>query len=224
MLKAVIFDMDGVIVDTEPLHRKSFFKMFADLGIEVDNELYGSFTGRATLAICRDLCNHFHLSQTPETLLVLKRKYFKEIFENDDSLDLLDGVLPLIKDYYDHGLKMVLASSASMDNIKQIFSRFGLDKYFVAKLSGADLKDSKPHPEIFIKAAKTSGHDPSECMVIEDATNGIKAAKAAHIFCVGYQSANSENQNYSEADLVISHFNEIAFDKISAIFQQKAKT
>jgi beta-phosphoglucomutase len=224
MLQAVIFDMDGVIVDTEPLHRKSFFKVFADVGIEVDATLYASFTGKATLAICRELCAHFNLRQTPESLMALKRKYFKEIFKNDHGLALLDGVLPLIKDYYDHGLKMVLASSASMDNIKQIFSRFGLDKYFVAKLSGADLKDSKPHPEIFIKAAKASGHDPSECIVIEDATNGIKAAKAAHIFCVGYQSVNSKNQDYSAADLVISHFNEIEFDKISAIFQQKAKT
>lgn len=223
MLKAVIFDMDGVIVDTEPLHRNAFFKMFDELGIEVDNALYGSFTGKATLAICRDLCAHFHLSQTPETLMALKRKYFTACFKKDEGLALLDGVLDLIKDYYHHGIKMVLASSASMANINRIFTRFELDKYFVAKLSGADLKDSKPHPEIFIKAAKASGHAADECMVIEDATNGIKAAKAAHIFCVGYQSANSKNQDYGEADLVISHFEEIAFDKISPIFKQKMK-
>ncbi|HEY5367509.1 MAG TPA: HAD family phosphatase [Hanamia sp.] len=223
MLKAVIFDMDGVIVDTEPLHRKAFFKMFEDVGVDVDNTLYGSFTGKSTLAICRDLCNHFHLSQTPETLMALKRKYFRLYFKNDEGLALLDGVLALIKDYHHHGIKMVLASSASMDNINRIFARFDLDKYFVAKLSGADLKDSKPHPEIFIKAAKASGHAASECIVVEDATNGIKAAKAAHIFCVGYQSANSKNQDYSEADLVISHFNEIEFTRISAIFQQKRK-
>lgn len=223
MLKAVIFDMDGVIVDTEPLHRKAFLKMFEKVGIEVDNKLYGSFTGKATLSICKDLCTHFQLSQTPEALMALKRKYFKEIFENDHNLALLDGVLPLIKDYYDHGLTLVLASSASMKNINQIFRRFDLDKYFSAKLSGAELKDSKPHPEIFIKAAKASGHDTSECMVIEDATNGIKAAKAAHIFCVGYQSANSKNQDYSDADLIISHFEEISFKKISAIFKQKLK-
>lgn len=223
MLKAVIFDMDGVIVDTEPLHRKAFAKMFNEVGITVDNALYGSFTGKATLAICKDLCTHFQLSQTPQVLMALKRKYFKGIFENDHTLALLDGVLPLIKEYYDHGLTLVLASSASMENINQIFSRFDLEKYFSAKLSGADLKDSKPHPEIFIKAANASGHDATECMVIEDATNGIKAAKAAHIFCVGYQSVNSKNQDYSDADLVISHFEEISFAKISSIFKKKSK-
>ncbi len=223
MLKAVIFDMDGVIVDSEPLHKKSYLKTFVEVCIEVDDTLFGSFTGKATLAICKELCTHFQLSQTPDALMALKRKHFERIFENDHNLALLDGVLPLIKDYYDHGLKMVLASSASMDNINRIFSRFDLDKYFVAKLSGADLKDSKPHPEIFIKAAKVSGQNATECIVIEDATNGIKAAKAAHIFCVGYQSANSKDQDYSEADLVISHFEEISFKKISSIFNQRTK-
>lgn len=221
MLKAVIFDMDGVVVDTEPLHRKAFFKMFEEVGIDVDDILFGSFTGKATLAICKDLCTRFQLSQTPEQLMALKRKYFKEIFGNDHDLAMLDGVLTLIKDYYNHGLKLVLASSASMENINQIFSRFGLDKYFSAKLSGADLKDSKPHPEIFIKAAKASGYDTSECMVIEDATNGIKAAKAAHIFCVGYRSANSKNQDYAKADLAISHFKEIEYNIISQMFLKK---
>jgi len=223
MLKAVIFDMDGVIVDTEPLHRKAFLKMFADTGIEVSRELYGTFTGKATLAICRELCDHFQLSQSPETLMALKRKYFNEIFENDLDLSLLDGVFPLIKDYYNNGLKLVLASSASMDNIYRIFARFDLDKYFSAKLSGADLKESKPHPEIFIKAANAAGQATSECIVIEDATNGIKAARAANIFCVGYQSANSTNQDYSDADVVISHFEEISYPKISALFSKKNK-
>jgi HAD superfamily hydrolase (TIGR01509 family) len=223
MLKAVIFDMDGVIADTEPLHKKSYLKMFADVGIDVNSALFSSFTGKATLAICRELCNHFQLSQTPEALVNLKRKYFKEIFENDKGLPLLDGVLPLIKDYYNNGLTLVLASSASMENINQVFTRFDLDKYFSAKLSGADLKESKPHPEIFIRAARASGRDIAECMVIEDATNGIKAAKAANIYCVGYRSQNSKNQDYSDADLVISHFEEIAYPKISKLFLQTIK-
>ena len=84
-------------------------------------------------------------------------------------------MLDLIKNYHDNGLTLVLASSASMPNINRIFERFNLDQYFVAKLSGADLKQSKPHPEIFIKAAIASGHPKKNCMVIEDSSNGIKA-------------------------------------------------
>lgn len=217
MLKAVLFDMDGVIVDTEPLHRKAYFKMFDDVNIEVSDPLYESFTGQSTINICRHLCEEFKLSEKPETLVSIKRKHFKYLFENDTSLALLDGVLDLIKDYHSNGLKLVLASSASMPNIDRIFLRFDLDQYFVAKLSGADLKESKPHPEIFMKAAIASGHKPQHCMVIEDSTNGIAAAKAANIFCVGYQSLNSTNQEYTQADKVISNFQEIAYAEASKL-------
>ncbi len=67
MIKAVLFDMDGVIVDTEPLHRKAYFKMFEDVKIEVSEAMYDSFTGQATLPICRTLCQHFNLSESPRT-------------------------------------------------------------------------------------------------------------------------------------------------------------
>jgi len=214
MFKAVLFDMDGVIVDTEPLHRKAYFKMFDDVNIEVSDVLYNSFTGQATLPICKTLCKNFNLSQEAETLMVLKRKHFKYLFENDIELALLDGVLELIKDYYTNDITLVLASSASMANINRIFERFDLNKYFIGKISGADLKASKPHPEIFIKAAAIAGEHPDNCMVIEDSTNGILAAKAAGIYCVGFKSPHSDNQDYSKADRVISNFEEIGYKKL----------
>lgn len=218
MLKAVLFDMDGVIVDTEPLHRKAYFKMFDEVDIDVSESLYESFTGQSTMNICRVLCDEFSLHNTPETLVAIKRKYFKYLFENDASLALLDGVLELIKDYHHHGLTLVLASSASMTNIDRIFERFNLNQYFIAKLSGADLRASKPHPEIFIKAAKASGYKPQHCMVIEDSTNGIRAAKDANIFCVGYNSKHSTNQDYSRADIVVKSFEEISYNVIKRSF------
>ncbi len=214
MLKAVLFDMDGVIVNTEPLHRKAYHLMFEDVNINVTEALYTSFTGQSTRAICETLVEHFNLPIGPQTLIGLKRDHFKYLFENDDALALLPGVLDLIKDYYDRGLTLVLASSASMENINNIFERFDLNPYFVAKLSGADLKASKPHPEIFEKAAYVSGYNRHECMVIEDSTNGIRAAKDAGIFCVGYDSLHSEDQDYTLADLVVSDFKDIAYPKI----------
>jgi beta-phosphoglucomutase len=217
MLKAVLFDMDGVIVDTEPLHRKAYFNMFGDANINVSEELYNSFTGQATLPICRTLCQHFDLSEAPETLVSTKRKHFKYLFENDTDLALLDGVHNLIKNYHENGLTLVLASSASMPNINRIFERFDLDKYFKAKISGADLKASKPHPEIFIKAAQLAEEHSDHCMVIEDSTNGIAAAKAANIYCVGFKSPHSANQDYSKADRVITSFEEILFSNLKGL-------
>ena len=214
MLKAVLFDMDGVIVDTEPLHCQAYYNMFAAVNISVTDDLYESFTGQSTINICRQLCTLFKLTESPETLVQLKRDFFNDLFFNDKSLDLIDGVLLLIKDYHKNGLTLVLASSASMSTINKIFERFDLNKYFIAKLSGADLKASKPHPEIFIKAAKASGFYKKECMVIEDSTNGIAAANAAEIFCAGFRSPNSKNQVYDHADLVVSSFKEISFEKV----------
>ncbi len=211
MLRAVLFDMDGVIVDTEPLHHKAYYMMFDAFNISVSPELYESFTGQSTINICRYLCQHFNLENDPEELVQSKRKSFTSLFHNDPSLQLIDGVLKLIKDYHGNGVTLVLASSASMFTINNVFTRFDLDQYFIAKLSGADLKASKPHPEIFEKAAESSGYSRAECMVIEDSTNGIKAANSAGIYCVGFDSENSKNQDYTTADKVIADFSEITY-------------
>ena len=215
MLKAIIFDMDGVIVNSEPLHRKAYFDMFEEFNLDVSNELYESFTGKSTSAICKELCEIFDLSISHEKLMFSKRKHFKTIFDNDPEFQMIDGALSLIKNYFFNNLTLILASSASMTNINRVFKKFDLDKFFKAKISGADLKESKPNPEIFIKAAKLSGFSKSECIVIEDSTNGIIAAKSAGIYCIGFNSPNSKNQIYDTADFVVSNFNEIMFSKIS---------
>ena len=218
MLKAVIFDMDGVLVNSEPLHRKAYFDMFEEFNLNVSNSLYESFTGKSTSAICKELCEIFDLSISHEKLMFSKRKHFKTIFDNDPEFQMIDGALSLIKNYFFNNLTLILASSASMTNINRVFKKFDLDKFFKAKISGADLKESKPDPEIFIKAAKLSGFNKSECIVIEDSTNGIIASKSAGIYCIGYNSPNSKNQNYDKADLVISNFNNIRFDYLNKNF------
>lgn len=214
-LKAVLFDMDGVIVDTEPLHRKAYFKMFEEMEITVSEDLYASFTGASTKKVCNTLIEKFLLTNNHEELSSIKRKYFKDYFYNDADFDLIPGVKKLIENYYENGVKLVLASSASMVTIDMVFEKFGLEKYFAGKISGADLKKSKPHPEIFILAAEIANEPKENCMVIEDSTNGILAAHAAGIFCVAYKSEHSLGQNYENANLVISDFEEITFDKMN---------
>jgi len=218
VLKAVLFDMDGVIVDTEPLHHKAYFGMFDHYQIEVSEEQYQSFTGQSTINVCKQLCAFFKLPNKPQELVDKKRSIFKKLFKSDPDLDLIEGVRELIQNYHEAGLTLVLASSASMGTINSVFERFNLNPYFVDKLSGADLKASKPHPEIFQKAAQSSGFSIENCMVIEDSTSGIQAAKAAHIYCVAFKSPHSKNQDYSKADKIISNFEEIHYPKINQFF------
>ncbi len=217
-LKAVLFDMDGVIVDTEPLHRKAYFKTFNELGIDVSEELYASFTGASTKRVCDTLIEHFDLKQTFEEIAKIKRDYFKDYFYNDEEFDLISGVKGLIEHYHENGITLVLASSATMTTIDMVFEKFELEKYFSGKISGADLKESKPHPEVFLLAAEMAGQPVENCMVIEDSTNGILAAHRAKIFCAAYRSLNSKNQDYTLADTVVSDYEDLKIDKISQYF------
>ncbi|MXV37940.1 HAD-IA family hydrolase [Flavobacteriaceae bacterium Ap0902] len=207
-LKAVLFDMDGVIVDTEPLHYSAYYGMFEKVGIEVSPDFYRSFTGQSTKNVCNELKESFHLDIEVEEMIKIKRKLFKDSFDNDPNFDLLSGVKDLIQFYYENGVKLVLASSASMNTINWVFERFDLNPYFIDKISGADLQESKPNPEIFIKAAQMAGEERENCLVIEDSTNGIQAAHAARIYCIAYKSPHSINQDYSLADKIITDFKE----------------
>lgn len=217
-LKAVLFDMDGVIVDTEPLHRKAYFKTFDKLGIEVSEDLYASFTGASTKRVCGTLIETFHLGHTFEEIAKIKRDYFKDYFYNDEEFDLIPGVKDLIKHYYESGITLILASSATMTTIDMVFEKFELEKYFSGKISGADLKESKPYPEVFLLAAEMAEQPVEKCMVIEDSTNGILAAHRAKIFCAAYRSPHSKNQDYTLADMVVSDYEDLQIDKISQYF------
>lgn len=217
-LKAVLFDMDGVIVDTEPLHRKAYFKMFEEFGAEVNEELFSTFTGASTKSVCEKLISKFQLEANWEELAAAKRGHFKYYFDHDPHFDLIPGVKKLIQHYFENGITLVLASSAHMNTINWVFEKFELDPFFKAKISGADLRESKPHPEIFELAAEMSNCSKECCMVIEDSTNGIKAAHAAGIFCAGYASEHSKLQDYQLADILVYDFEELQLEKIGKYF------
>ncbi|MFM2230074.1 MAG: Protein CbbY [Bacteroidota bacterium] len=217
MLKTVIFDMDGVIVDTEPVHHFAYHQQFKQLGITVTPELYASFTGNSTKNIFQKLKDQFQLPQSVEELVDTKRMLFNEAFDHKEDLTLLEGVHELILDLRAHDIQLVLASSSARVTIHRIFKRFDLFPHFSHIVSGEEFPQSKPHPAIFEHAVHLSGDHPSECIVIEDSTNGILAAKAAGVFCVGYDSFHSKGQDYSRADVVVTQFKELSFEKLAAL-------
>jgi HAD superfamily hydrolase (TIGR01509 family) len=209
MIQTVIFDMDGVIVDTEPVHRYAYYKQFEELNIEVTEAMYTSFTGFSTRNTFQTLKEQFQLTQEVEDLIQRKRSIFNDAFDTKEDLELLEGVRTLIEDLHQNGMQLILASSASKVTIDRVFTRFGLHDYFTHIVSGEDFPKSKPHPAIFEHAASLSIAPKENCIVIEDSTNGVKAAKAAGIYCVGYESEHSKDQNLEEADKVITHFKEL---------------
>ena len=206
--------MDGVIVDTEPVHHYAYNEHFKQLGIEISSEMYASFTGNSTKNIFERLKAEFNLKQGVQTLVDTKRNLFNDAFDNKKDLFLLDGVEDLIKELHRKGMQLVLASSSATVTINRIFKRFNLDQYFTHKVSGEDFPKSKPHPAIFQHAAFLAQTSVENCIVIEDSTNGILAAKAAGIYCIGYDSFHSKMQDYSKADMVIKDFKELNYELI----------
>ncbi|MDY0779279.1 HAD family phosphatase [Tenacibaculum sp. IB213877] len=208
-LQCVIFDMDGVIIDSELIHKKAYYGTFESLGITVSQEIYDTITGSSTINAFQKLVRIFNLTENPEDLVLQKRKRYVDFFENDPNLHLVEGVEDIIKYFYQKGITLVLASSSAMVNINRVFDRFDLHQYFKAKISGADLKESKPHPEIFEKAAILGGFPKENCIVIEDSDNGIKAANDAGIFVFGYKNPEVHNQTLQNANAVIEKFDEL---------------
>lgn len=217
MVKTVIFDMDGVLVNSEPLHHEVSLIQFNNLNIEVTNELFATFTGNSNKMIYQKIKDQFNLPHTIEELILAKNTLFLEAFDKKEDLHLMPGVKDLIIDLYSNGVQLIVASSSEMQVIDKVFERFDLNPYFSHKISGNDFPESKPHPAIFLKAASYSKAPKEECVVIEDSTNGIKAANAAEIFCIGYKSEGVDTQDQSLADTIIYTFNDLNYESLKNI-------
>lgn len=214
MINTVIFDMDGVIVDTEPVHRYAYFKHFDELNVLVTDEMFATYTGNSTRNVFQKLKETFEINQEVEDLIQRKRAIFNDAFDTKEDLYLIDGVENLIKNLHHNGFEIIVASSASKVTIDRVFKRFQLHQYFSHIVSGEDFPKSKPHPAIFEHAASLSKFPKNECIVIEDSWNGVEAAVNAGIFCVGYNSLNSKMQDISKANIVVNHFDELSIEQI----------
>lgn len=214
MIQTVIFDMDGVIVDTEPVHHYAYYQHFKQLNIEVSDALYRTFTGNSTRNVFQKIKDQFDLSHEVEDLIQTKRSLFNDAFDTKEDLFLIDGVEALIKDLHANGIQLIVASSASKVTIDRVFTRFNLHPYFTHIVSGEDFPKSKPHPAIFEHAASLSVAPKENCIVIEDSTNGIEASVAANIFCIGYDSLHSKSQDLTKANIIIQDFSELDAEKI----------
>lgn len=211
MISTVIFDMDGVIIDSEPVYFEVEQGLFNELGLELTREEHSKYVGRSDLwkTVKENYGLDFDIDEIHEKG---KRRYLEIISTSFDD-GPIDGVAGLIKDLHDNDVTLVLASSSEMNHIELILTKFNLLKYFDLRISGADLETSKPHPEIFLKAAEMADAKPENCLVIEDSMNGVRAAKAANMKCIGYKNPNSGDQNLSDADWIISSFDEFDLER-----------
>ncbi len=208
MLKTVIFDMDGVIIDSEPQHAEASLNTFKELGVDTDLDYCKSFTGSSSKKMAESAIKDFSLNITTDALLDKLNTAKKKLHEKEGYIPV-DGVEALIKRLYKDGIQLAIASSSSPKEIETVVKKLGIKKYFEKLVSASSVANPKPSPDTFLLALEKLGAAPEDTVIIEDSTFGVKAAKAANVACIGFINPNSGNQNLNDADVLIESFDGI---------------
>lgn len=215
MKEAVIFDMDGVISDSEYVNVMAKHRLLQRFGIDVDWHYHDQFLGTTYEFMWKKMKEEFGL---PESVSY----YVREAKKERDQLILKEGLQPipgateLIHRIHKAGIPMAVASSSSKKNILSNLSMLEVHQYFQGVISGEECQNGKPAPEIFLKAASLLKSKPENCVVIEDSVNGIRAGKAAGMKCIGFANPEAVKQDLSLADLIVSDFNQLTVEKVIA--------
>lgn len=221
MLKAVIFDMDGVLIDSEPDHYRIENELLKKLGVKIDSAEHEKFCGTTTYYMWKTVKEKYNLKESIKELVKADRtSYMRYLNDFPERIHAIDGVKELIQNLYENNIAIALASSSPLDAVKSIINSLNIGKYFKVLVNGDEVKKSKPAPDIFLAAADKVGVKPCECLVVEDSGNGIKAAKKADMKCIGYKNIHSGRQNISDADIIIDSFSNISFDDILKLFPE----
>jgi len=212
----IIFDMDGVLVDTEPIYYQLNQDQFANLGIEVSREEYNSFVGVPSREIWEFLNERYALKLDIENWLEEEKELLHQKLR-EAELAPMPGVSLLLNELRERDVPMSVASSSLKKSIDIILEKLQFTNHFVHKVSGEEVKNGKPAPDIFLKTAGLHQTAPDRCLVIEDSHNGVKAAKTADMGCIGFRSPNSGQQDLSQADMIIEDFDQSARETVLKI-------
>lgn len=217
MIKAVIFDMDGVIIDSEPVYHRVEKKLFKRLGIKISEDEHYSFVGMSMDLIWENILEKNKLKLNKEELIKLHTDNMIGSFQNEEKLTPLPNLVEFIEKLIDNNFKIALASSSSRILIDIILKKLEIKNFFEVIVSGEDVENGKPFPDIFLLTAKHLGCKPSECIVIEDSKNGVSAAKKANMKCIGFKNSNSGMQDLSAADMIIGNFSALDVKDIRSL-------
>jgi len=219
MLKAVIFDMDGVLIQSEVIHFQIIQNILQKYEIDYEVDNHELFMGLKASELWTYIKNKYNLNISVEELLKLHIKQFLQ-FLKKANINPRKGCDKFIQELLNRNIKLAIASSGPSLLINEILEALKLKKYFSVIISGDDVDKVKPFPDIFIKTAKKMGFCPKECLVIEDSINGIKAAKNAGMKCIGFKNKQPFTQDFSDADFITESFVELNYDKISKLYEE----
>ncbi len=200
MTKAVIFDMDGVIVDSEPRHERAFLEVMREIGYAKNHGLrFADYIGRADRELWGDFIARHKPTQTMEELLGRKRQRVVEILRREQPI--FDGLLELIEKLATEYL-LALASGSEQAVVHEVLALKGLRRFFPVAVSSADVERGKPAPDIFLRAAKLLDVAPAACCVIEDSKPGVAAGLAAGMRVIAITNTHPAEELRAAAHVV----------------------
>lgn len=207
MKKAVIFDMDGIIIDSEPLWEKAEIMLIGNKGINYDSSYRGKIVGLNQNDSIRLLKDTFNLKSSIESISEERIEILLDIYKKE--LTLVPGILDLLHEAKSYNLKMGLASGSPMKVIKFVLCKFNIENFFSVIVSADCTEKGKPSPEIYLKAAEILEINPKKCIAIEDSINGVKSVKNAGMFCIAVPHPDLDINKYEQADLIFQKVSQI---------------
>lgn len=213
--QAVIFDKDGVIADSEYCNVMAKHLQLKQAGVTVDWHYHDQFLGTTHEYMWTTMKKEFQLPEEVDFYIQQWAEVRKELIEKE-GMKAMPGSVELVKRIKLEGIPIALASSSNVEDIESDLQALGIHGIFDAVVSGEHCQKGKPDPEIFLKAAEALGIEPENCIVVEDSTSGVEAAKAAGMKCIGYANPDAVKQDIHLADEIVTDFDKLTVEHLMA--------
>ncbi len=215
-MKAVIFDMDGVLIDSEPLHTLADNQILIDSGITAPATYFERFVGWTNQSMWEEIKKDYHIAASAEELMELQMPLKIKLLQAGDYIPI-PGIVDLLEQITGMNIPIAIASSSPRQFIEAVLEKLGLKNYVKLWLSGEEVERGKPAPDIFLKVAELLNVNPNDCIVIEDSSSGVSAAKKAGMRCIGFRNINSGNQDLSGADIIVNKIDDINIKEVISL-------
>lgn len=207
MIKCIIFDLDGVILDSEPLHFQAHREALKEFGLELSLEDYLAFgVAKGDANLYEKISQKYQVKIDREKISKLKKDIFRKLI--DKKANLIEGVKDSLEKWHSQYL-LAIASSGAKDMVEMVLEKMKVKKYFPVVVTGDDVEKVKPFPDIYLRAVKLGGFQKGECLAIEDSESGLLAAKTAGLKCAVAPCDFTRSQDFSQADLVVDKLSEL---------------